>query len=212
MEVLNKIREKAFDIVMEDEDKLDIQGWMPSIFINFFSHAIVDIAKKREDILIYEVGTWKGLSANSMANICKSSNIENFKIVCIDTWLGSPEHVETMDRINGIPDIYSKFIQNTKYHKNDDVIYPFPIASVQGAHFLSNKKLLADIIYIDAGHEYEAVLLDIKLYWNLLKSGGYMILDDYPWEGVKKAIDEFFSEKPTIKIALQDSQVLVRKD
>ena len=179
MEVLTHIHDQCYqDIIAIREQDVDIQGWMPDVFKEFFSLAINDVLRTAgsKDILIYEVGTWKGLFANTMANICKNMNITNFKIVCIDTWLGSPEHMESMSRVNGIPKLFSTFINNTFYFKNSEVIYPFPISS---GSFLIDKSLLADIIYIDAGHEYEAVLLDIQLYWKLLKNGGFMIFDDY---------------------------------
>ena len=48
------------------------------------------------------------------------------------------------------------------------------------------------MIYIDAGHEYESVIKDIEMYWQLLNDGGVMILDDYiGWSGVTKAVNEF---------------------
>jgi predicted O-methyltransferase YrrM len=39
-----------------------------------------------------------------------------------------------------------------------------------------------DVIYIDGSHSAPDVLLDVVLCWDLLKYGGIMILDDYPWQ------------------------------
>jgi hypothetical protein len=61
---------------------------------------------------------------------------------------------------------------------------------VLAIYTLKSKEVYADIVYIDAGHEYEAVKLDIGVFWSLLKPGGFMLLDDYAWDGVKKAADE----------------------
>jgi len=46
---------------------------------------------------------------------------------------------------------------------------------------------------VDAAHEYEPVLADIKAFYPLLKEGGTMIGDDYvcEWPGVVKAVQEF---------------------
>lgn len=49
-----------------------------------------------------------------------------------------------------------------------------------------------DIIFIDGSHEYESVLMDITLFWKILKKGGIMILDDAQWFGLKRAINDFF--------------------
>jgi len=48
-----------------------------------------------------------------------------------------------------------------------------------------------DLVFIDGNHQYNAVLMDIELYWPLIKSGGMMAGDDYDWPGVKKAVHEF---------------------
>jgi len=48
-----------------------------------------------------------------------------------------------------------------------------------------------DLIFIDGDHTYDAVKQDCNLWWNKLKTGGIMCWDDYYWEGVKKAVDEF---------------------
>jgi len=54
-----------------------------------------------------------------------------------------------------------------------------------------------DFVYIDASHEYESVLADIKAYAKLVKPGGFLIGDDYfqNWPGVIKAVDEFAEEQ-----------------
>jgi len=60
-----------------------------------------------------------------------------------------------------------------------------------------------DIIYIDADHQTKSALTEAALCWRLLKPGGVMIFDDYPWQhpesdpdrsrklGPKKGIDAF---------------------
>jgi SAM-dependent methyltransferase len=117
------------------------------------------------------------------------------RIVAIDTWLGSPEHVRELgqQRELGYPRLYTQFLANVRFYEADGLVYPFPISSVQGGHFLEQNGVLADIIYIDAGHEYEAVLLDIIVFWRILRPGGTMLLDDFTWPGVQRAVTEFAS-------------------
>lgn len=187
MEFLNDLRVKTFGDVdqVKDFDGV-VEGFMIGTFPDLFKKVIDDVAES--EIIIVEVGSYKGLSAVTMADICKSKSL-NFKIVCVDTWLGSPEHIEYLDQSQQT--LYKTFLKNVKSMSHDDVIYPFPISSTQAAQYLKNKKVIADIIYIDAGHEYEAVKGDIEMYWDVLKPGGTMIFDDYGWDGVKKAVDEF---------------------
>jgi hypothetical protein len=49
-----------------------------------------------------------------------------------------------------------------------------------------------DFIWVDAGHDYEDVMADLKAWWPKLKAQGIMGGDDFPMEGVKSAVEEFF--------------------
>lgn len=77
-----------------------------------------------------------------------------------------------------------------------------------------------DIIYIDAGHTADMTLMDAVLCWDLLKTEGLMIFDDYAWNretypaelrpGV--AIDGFITAfRNYLEIVHRDYQVIVRK-
>lgn len=194
---IKKLQKDTFENVIVPADHPEgIDGWMVAEFQQHFINALQRVNNKTPFII--EVGSWKGLSSNFMAGLCKSNGMSP-TIVCVDTWLGSPEHMEGencsdgLKRVNGIPTIFDEFLKNTKFHKNHDVIHPFPIASMQAAFYMKKKDVKADIIYIDAGHEYESVLMDARLYWDVLKEDGIMIFDDWKWPGVNKAITEFAS-------------------
>ena len=52
-----------------------------------------------------------------------------------------------------------------------------------------------DLIFIDAGHDYESVTEDIMSWFPHLSENGVMIGHDYyadVWPGVVQAVDEFF--------------------
>lgn len=206
--LLQQLQRDVFSLPKDAVGAMDVQieGWMPSEFTPGFERALRHVyAHDRVPLTVIEVGSWKGLSANRMAKVCKMQGFEA-EIICIDTWLGSPEHMEGesashgMRRVNGVPTLLTDFAENTKTAGNDDVIFPFPISSAQGASYLASKGVVADIIYVDAGHEYESVLLDLTLYWRLLRPGGVMIMDDYRWPGVRRAIDEHFAGGTVVKV------------
>ena len=77
-----------------------------------------------------------------------------------------------------------------------------------------------DIIYIDADHRAKAVLSDAALSWELLKTGGLIIFDDYEWHvghlpkelNPNLAINSFVScYRDVLEIVHQGSQLIVRK-
>ena len=54
-----------------------------------------------------------------------------------------------------------------------------------------------DFVYIDGDHSYEAVLIDIKKWYPLLRTGGIIAGHDYSpkWQGVIKAVQEYFTDR-----------------
>jgi hypothetical protein len=179
---------------------LDIQGWIMPNFDTTFEEIIRRFPKG--ELIILEVGSWKGLSAKQMIDLIKK-NEYSVKMICIDTWLGAPEFWTygfedtkrgvALNKINGYPNIFYTFTKNMKMLNYTESVVPLPISSVQGAEVLKYYKIKANIIYIDAAHEYESVLSDLESYYPLLAENGVMFGDDYTnyWPGVIKATNEF---------------------
>jgi hypothetical protein len=177
-----------------DETKVDMQGWGSD-------HPILPwTIENLKPSLIIEVGSWKGRSAINMAKKLQSLNID-CEILCVDTWLGSPENwlgkedkngYDSLRIVNGRPNLYDTFLNNVVANKCEKYITPFPLTSEAAYFVLEKLSVKSKMIYIDAGHEYESVVQDIEMYWRLLENGGVMILDDYmAWSGVTKAVNEF---------------------
>lgn len=153
-----------------------------------------------------EVGSFLGYSAIKMAKEIKRQNLPT-KLICVDTWLGSPEHYVMFkgtppdNRLGykfGYPTMYYKFISNVILHGVQDVIYPFPYPSSTAAKILSGifgkLELKADFIFLDGSHEQNDVALDLFSYYPLLKKGGVMWGDDWAWSGVNTAVSSFVKE------------------
>lgn len=170
---------------------LDLQGWGSE------SPVFRDLIWQIQPKLIVEVGTWKGASAINMANSVKEFGFDT-KIVCIDTWLGAlemwtdtkdPDRFLSLNNIFGYPSLYYRFLSNVVNSGHTDMIFPLPMTSSIGAKFLEHHKIQADMIYIDASHDYDDVLKDIQDYWPLVRQGGALFGDDYStWEGVRQAV------------------------
>lgn len=152
-----------------------------------------------------EVGSWKGLSTCTLGRILKTMpSFETPTVIAVDTWLGAPEFWTwgLYDESRGValrhhlgyPTIFHTFCNNVLKEQLHDVIAPLPLSSTCAAHVLQHHGVSADVIYVDAAHEYESVMQDIRTYWKLLKPGGTMMGDDYcdDWPGVTTAVDEYF--------------------
>lgn len=199
---------KNFDF---SESYVDMQGWASDHPI--LPWAVETIRPK----LIIEVGSWKGRSAINMAKKAMALGI-GCEILCIDTWLGSPEHWyqdqwrDSLRLRNGRPDLYNTFLNNVISNNCQKYITPFPITSEAAYFVLEKLNITSDLIYIDAGHEYESVARDIRMYWSLLSDSGLMILDDYiGYPGVTRAVNEFAIEVGLYPIG-EDGKAILTKN
>ena len=174
----------------------DLQGWGSDDPI--FRDLIAVVKPK----IIVEVGTWKGASAIHMAQIARELGLDT-KIICVDTWLGSPEHFlakqpgwrESLLISNGMPHLYFTFLSNVIRSGFTDCIVPLPSTSENAAVILREIGIRPDLVYVDAAHEEEPAYRDFRLYWDLLTADGVLLGDDYVgWEGVTRAANRFARE------------------
>ena len=191
---------------------LDLQGWGSNHPI--FRHVL----STHKPQIIIEVGTWKGASATHMVKTAESLGFVT-EVICIDTWLGSndtlwvnPEFRKSLMLQHGYPNMFTQFIYNIRDAGVAKRLYPLPMTSSAAYHLLKGKSVTADVIYIDAGHEEEEVLIDLKLYYDLLKCGGAIFGDDYsdPWPGVIRAVNRFCADKGLRLVTTDDKYYFVK--
>lgn len=175
---------------------LDLQGWSPG------KSVYDDITMKLAPQFIVEVGCWKGLSASYLASYLKDSKAG--MLVCVDTWLGAVEfwtkHIlgpddttRDLKLVNGYPSVYYDFLSNMVHLGLQEYVVPFPVTSPIAADFFKRRNQTVDLVHIDASHEYEDCLADIKMWWPRLRPGGVLLGDDFSpgWPGVIQAVEEF---------------------
>lgn len=180
-----------FDLDSHEED---LQGW--NSHANLFRDLILEIKPRR----IFEIGVWKGAASIHMAKILRELDLR-CELICVDTWLGSPEHFLTdhngpryrsLRLRNGYPQLFYTFLGNVIRNGVADYIVPLPMTSDSAATVLNRLQLHADLIHIDAAHDYPSALRDFHSYWQLLSERGVLIGDDYLAKaGVTRAADEF---------------------
>ena len=75
-------------------------------------------------------------------------------------------------------------------------IFPLPMTPYCAADILSRSGMQFDVIYIDAHHDEDEVISDMRRCYGLLRAGGMMFGDDYtPAEtGVVKAVNRFVAD------------------
>jgi hypothetical protein len=176
--------------------EVDLQGWNSKhpIF-----HKVFEASRAR---LVIEVGTWKGASLVHMHRVSRELGLST-QFISVDTWLGSNTEIwldaalrPSLLLKHGYPRMFYQFLRNMQHAEILDDVFPLPMTSTSAAHLLKRLGIQADAIYIDAGHHEEEVLLDLRLYSEVLRPGGILFGDDYheSWPGVMRAVDSFAAE------------------
>ena len=159
---------------------------------------------------VIEVGSFMGASVAWMAD-----HNHEARFYCVDTWLGSPEiSDEDMGGIGyqfGRPMLLERFLSNMIAAGIQDRVTPIVQTSTSGAKILRKQGVSADLIYIDAGHDYLEAFADLVSHLPLLAKGGVMIADDYGgFPGVRGAVERFCVEAG-MSLEIVNGQAVMRQ-
>ena len=160
-----------------------VPGWFDQGDMAFYK-MIVDHAPRLAHFV--EVGSYKGRSSSYLAvEIIRSG--KSIILDCVDTWLGSPENqrgapAEDPDVVEGrLLDVFMQNMAPVQGYFN-----AVQATSEQAARRYANKTL--DLVFIDASHDYDSVLADIRMWSPKIKSGGFLAGHDIAHEPVRRAI------------------------
>ena len=164
-------------------------------------HPVFDrlVELTRPDTIV-ELGTWKGRSAAHLAGAAPAA-----RIYCVDTWLGGLDHVlstapqdDLVRDVVGSPRLYHQFLRNFAdgpWAAYAPRLVPLQQTTLNGARLLALAGVRAQLIYVDASHEYEDVYADLCACRPLLAPGGILFGDDFrSFPGVFAALLRFRHE------------------
>jgi predicted O-methyltransferase YrrM len=190
----------------------DRQGW------NSEHSSFGEIIRGLRPSVVIDVGAWKGASTIYLADLMKRNAVAG-TVIAVDTFLGSVEHWDRNSGFAGLiphrfgmPLLYEQFLSNVVRSGAHDRIVPLALTSTAAAVLLRRLGIQAGLIHIDASHEYEDVLRDARVYWDVLAPGGFIVGDDYnqDWPDVIKAANQFAAEK-VVQVIASTPKWIVRK-
>lgn len=162
----------------------DLRGWYSN------AKPIQTIFTKRNPKIVIEVGCWLGLSAIHMASVISPEGV----IYAVDHWLGCPEQQPGQSFWDPIlPKAYQQFLSNVIHAKQCDKIIPVRMSSLEGSEFLAG--IQADLVYIDASHDYDSVYADLNAWFPFVKGHGILCGDDSPHPPIQQALSRFAAEQ-----------------
>ena len=160
---------------------------------------VLGVAKPTLETPALTIKAYQGLGSTIwMAHQLQKAGLDGC-VIAVDTFLGSIEHwdakfnhlTDMFRRRVGMPDLYQQFTANIWHAGVADYVVPVPQTSTIAATMLLRRHVRAGLVHIDAAHEDPDVVRDIEGDWPLITPGGYLIGDDYSWNSVKQAADEF---------------------
>lgn len=167
-------------------------------FSTFFKK-LRDLDKK--DMIGIEIGCYAGDSTELFIN---SGLFKTF--YCIDPWKNGYDFRDqaTKSTEQAEPVFDAKF-------KDNKIIRKIKSKSQDAITNFQNDSI--DFIYIDGNHQYQAVKKDIELYYPKIKINGIISGHDYTpsWNGVYRAVNEFFKNKYSIITFCDASWMVIKK-
>lgn len=166
-------------------------------------HVMKMLVDKIDANRIIEIGSWLGESTSCWADAVM--NKYTAEVISIDWFKGNPG--TELEGISNSDNVYSIFRNNMKELGYLDIVKNIIMSSSDAVRFIPDG--YADIVYIDACHDYKSVKRDIELWTPKVRVGGiiaghdyesdeyderYVDLDvhDHKHHGVIKAVNESF--------------------
>lgn len=161
---------------------------------------------------ILEIGIYEGASSCWWSDTLLDH--PESVLYSIDPFTGSEEHISNpgdYPTLSKIEQIARANIEKSKNYKKVNVIKGASWDVFHVVKELTDGKL--DILYIDGAHDRFSVTRDVALYWPLVKNGGLVIFDDFPYPDTAIAVDSFLKMSGQCKVgAVLDSQLWAIKE
>ncbi|CAI9764904.1 unnamed protein product [Fraxinus pennsylvanica] len=146
---------------------------------------------------IIEVGTFLGASALHMAKLTRKLGLET-QILCIDDFRGWPGFLDKfreMKMVNGDVMLMYQFMQNVVYANATESVLFLPFSTASALDKLCEWGVFAELIEVDAGHDFHSAWTDINKAYKILRPGGVIFGHDYftsaDNKGVRRAVNMF---------------------
>ncbi|MDB5983510.1 MAG: hypothetical protein JWQ69_4525 [Pseudomonas sp.] len=182
--------------------------------------ALCELFRHAPDGDVVEIGSWWGKSAFVLMRLASCYNVG--KLLCVDPW--SNEHLIQNDA-NGLLDrvpvnadeALTVFQLNLLPYAHGTVNYlrlPSVDAAVEyrrshrvttAAFGETNYTGRIAVLHVDGNHSYDSAHADVSAWADLVRPGGWIIIDDYIWpygDGPQRVADEFLESRlPGIECA-----------
>uniref|UniRef100_A0ACD5XZR5 Uncharacterized protein n=1 Tax=Avena sativa TaxID=4498 RepID=A0ACD5XZR5_AVESA len=158
-----------------------------------------DLIEEVRPETIVELGAFLGASALHMAAVARNLSLSP-AILCVDDFRGWPAFRGRFRRDvpaqrHGDALLLPQFMANVVAAGAAERVLPLPFSTASTLAALCRWGVYADLIEVDAGHDFHSAWADINLAWAVLRPGGVMFGHDYftaaDDRGVRRAVTLF---------------------
>lgn len=178
-------------LAMEEMNRVVGSRWVTAVgHITPMAHlnALTELVQMKGAKTAIEVGSWVGESAIALHN-------GGANVTCVDHFKGNlHDCLSSVATAMGPDRIEAQFRKNVGNLLGREITL-IKQASLEAAYWLPRQN--ADLIFLDASHEYQDVKADIQAWRPHLASDGWMCGHDHndAFPGVVMAVAECFSDK-----------------
>jgi O-methyltransferase len=156
----------------------------------------------------WECGVYKGGTAKMLAELLAAHARPGLKLHLFDTFSGMPETDEKLDihREGDFSDTNLETVRRVVGNPERVEFHPGWIPDT----FRDMSDAQVALAHVDVDI-YRSILDCCEFIYPRLKTGGVLVFDDYGFPccpGARKAVDEFFADKPETPIVLQTGQAI----
>jgi predicted O-methyltransferase YrrM len=163
---------------------------------------LAGLAQEIEAKTFVEVGCREGRTTGFMLSV-----LPEIKVIAIDPWSPVPNEAEDYKDWD-FSAIEAEFWKNVGEHRDRCIMLRQTSFDANITFGLDPEDLLSkvkfmpiDMVFIDAGHDYQSCKQDIELWWPRVREGGYLCGHDYQhkFPGVMRAVSDAF---PLLDVAV----------
>lgn len=144
------------------------------------------LKKVRPGATCLEIGVYDGVFSERILRITKPT-----RLVLVDPWMAEHNTGSKVDPQSAHDARYAHVLSMFARERRDGVVQIVRATSDDALKELGGTTF--DFVYIDGDHSYAQVLKDLTHYLPLVTPGGLLAGDDYHYDSVRRAVDEFVS-------------------
>lgn len=156
----------------------DPHGWLASETAEFLRQYV-----DPESRVVCELGSWLGCSARLLLRLAPRATL-----LCVDHWLGGPEHPSNPQWSQKLPTLYETFLRNLWEHRQQ--VIPVKADTLDGLAEIRAAGVEVQAFYVDATHTTARVFAELVAI-NGRWPAAVIVGDDFNNAGVAAGVRQF---------------------